>query len=200
LRKKPGKWLVAAEIVETTRVFARGMAAIEPTWVEEVGAHLLKRQLLDPHWEKRSGQVNALERATLYGLQLYAGRRVPYARVDHAHARAIFIREGLVQAQIDTGLPFLKENLKLIAQVQDLEHKSRRQDVLVDDELIFAFYDEQLPQEVCSTQTLETWYRAQERTLRQEVLSVMPLPRRCVLGGWIVRCSICMSRARPEMA
>jgi ATP-dependent helicase HrpA len=167
LRKKPGRWIVASEIVETTRVFGRGIANIDPTWIEEVGAHLLKRQMLDPHWEKRSGEVNALERATLYGLVVYSGRRVPYARVDMGHARQIFIREGLVPPQLETKLGFLSANLKLIKEVEDIEHKSRRQDVLVDDEMIYAFYDERIPQDVYSSQTLEAWYKAQERKMKE---------------------------------
>nr|WP_315227339.1 ATP-dependent RNA helicase HrpA [uncultured Limnohabitans sp.] len=159
LRKKPGRWVVVAELVETTRLFGRGLAAIEPQWLEQVGSHLLKKQLLDPHWEKKAGEVKALERATLYGLVVYNGRRVSYSKVDLAGAREIFIREALVAGELDTKLPFLAANQKLIAQVEELEHKSRRQDVLVDDALIYAFYDQQLPAEVCGLVTLETWYR-----------------------------------------
>ncbi|WP_229722877.1 ATP-dependent RNA helicase HrpA [Xylophilus rhododendri] len=159
LSKKPGRWIVAAELVETTRLFGRGIAAIEPQWLEEVGGHLLKKQLLDPHWEKRSSEVVALERATLYGLVVYSGRRVPYSRVDMAAAREIFIREALVGEGWESKLPFLAANRKLIRQVEDLEHKSRRQDVLVDDELIFAFYDQQLPQDVFDGRGLEQWWR-----------------------------------------
>ncbi|PUE60640.1 ATP-dependent RNA helicase HrpA [Limnohabitans curvus] len=159
LRKKPGRWVVVAELVETTRLFGRGIAAIEPQWLEQVGSHLLKKQLLDPHWEKKAGEVKALERATLYGLVAYNGRRVSYSKVDLAGAREIFIREALVAGELDTKLPFLAANQKLIAQVEELEHKSRRQDVLVDDALIYAFYDQQLPAEVCGLVTLETWYR-----------------------------------------
>ncbi|WP_100133501.1 ATP-dependent RNA helicase HrpA [Limnohabitans sp. B9-3] len=158
LRKKPGRWVVVAELVETTRLFGRGIAAIEPQWLEQVGVHLLKKQLLDPHWEKKAGEVKALERATLYGLVVYNGRRVSYSKVDLAGAREIFIREALVAGELDTKLPFLAANQKLIAQVEELEHKSRRQDVLVDDALIYAFYDQQLPAEVCGLVTLETWY------------------------------------------
>ncbi len=135
LAKKPGRWIVAAELVETTRLFGRGIASIEPPWIEQVGAHLLKKQLLEPHWEKKAAEVVALERATLYGLVVYNGRRINYARIDPVGAREIFIREALVADQWETDLPFLAANRKLIAQVQDLEHKSRRQDVLVDDEL-----------------------------------------------------------------
>jgi ATP-dependent helicase HrpA len=168
LRKKPGRWIVVAELVETTRLFGRGIAAMEPQWLEQVGGHLLKKQLLDPHWEKKAGEVKALERATLYGLVVYNGRRVSYSKVDMVGAREIFIREALVAGELDTKLPFLAANQKLIAQVEELEHKSRRQDVLVDDALIYAFYDQQLPDDVCSLVTLEHWYR--EEVKRQPKL------------------------------
>jgi len=168
LRKKPGRWIVVAELVETTRLFGRGIAAMEPQWLEQVGGHLLKKQLLDPHWEKKAGEVKALERATLYGLVVYSGRRVSYSKVDRVGAREIFIREGLVAGELDTKLAFLAANQKLIAQVEELEHKSRRQDVLVDDALIYAFYDQQLPDDVCSLVTLEHWYR--EEVKRQPKL------------------------------
>jgi ATP-dependent helicase HrpA len=117
LAKKPGRWLVAAELVETTRLFGRGLANIEPQWLEQVGAHLLKKQLLDPHWEKKAGEVVALERATLYGLVIYSGRRVNYSRIDLAGAREIFIRQALVAGEWETPLPFLAANQKLIRQV-----------------------------------------------------------------------------------
>ena len=159
LSKKPGRWLVAAELVETTRLFGRGLAAIEPTWLVQVAGHLLKKQLLEPHWEKKAAEVVALERATLYGLVVYNNKRVNFGNVDLPAARAIFIREALVEGEWDSRLPFLAHNRKLIAQVEELEHKSRRQDVLVDDELIFAFYDQALPAEVCSGASLERWFR-----------------------------------------
>jgi ATP-dependent helicase HrpA len=163
LKKRPGRWIVCAELVETTRLFGRGIANIEPAWIEEVAAHLLKRQLLDPHWEKKAAEVVSMERATLYGLVVYSGRRVPFARADMHGAREIFLREGLVAAQWETKLPFLAANRKLVKQVEELEHKSRRQDVLVDEELIFAFYDQQVPQEVYSGTTFERWYREASR-------------------------------------
>ncbi|MDD3935067.1 ATP-dependent RNA helicase HrpA [Rhodoferax sp.] len=173
LVKKPGRWIVAAELVETTRLFGRGIAAIEPQWLEQVGGHLLKKQLLDPHWEKKSAEVNALERATLYGLVVYSGRRVNYGRVDLVGARDIFIREALVNGQWDCKWPFLQANQKLIAQVEDLEHKARRQDVLVDDELIYAFYDQQLPPDVCSGYSFDAWYR--DACKKPEYLMPMPV-------------------------
>jgi ATP-dependent helicase HrpA len=163
LTKKPGKWIVAAELVETTRLFGRGIAHIEPQWLENVGGHLLKKQLLDPHWEKKAAEVVALERATLYGIVVYSGRKVNYGRVDLHGAREIFIREALVGKEWETTLPFLAANQKLIKQVEDLEHKARRQDVLVDDELIYAFYDQQLPVDVCSGYSFEQWYREESK-------------------------------------
>jgi ATP-dependent helicase HrpA len=159
LSKKPAKWIVAAELVETTRLFARGIAAIEPRWLPALAGHLIKTQLLEPHWEKKAAQVVALERATLYGIVVYANRRVDFAKVDPAAAREIFIREALVAGDWDTKLPFMAANRKLVREVEELEHKSRRQDVLVDDELVFAFYDQQLPADVASGTAFERWYR-----------------------------------------
>jgi ATP-dependent helicase HrpA len=163
LSKKPGRWIVAAELVDTSRLFGRGIAAIEPQWIEQVAGHLLKKQLLDPHWEKKSAEVIALERATLYGIVIYSGRRVNYSKVDPVAAREVFIREALVGNEWETKLPFLAQNEKLLKQVEDIEHKSRRQDVLVDDELIFAYYDQQIPAEICSGHLLEQWYREEAK-------------------------------------
>ena len=197
LRKKPGRWIVCAELVETTRLFGRGMASIEPQWLEQVGAHLLKKQLLDPHWEKKSAEAVALERATLYGLVVYNGRRKAYGLVDPQAAREIFIREGLVQGQWESRLPFLAANLKLVAKVEELEHKSRRQDVLVDDELIYAFYDAQIPAEVFNGRLLEQWWReaskhqpkllhlTREELMRHEAagITTQAFPKTIRLGG-----------------
>ncbi len=163
LKKRPGRWIVCAELVETTRLFGRGIANIEPQWVEEVASHLLKKQLLDPHWEKKAAEVVALERATLYGLVIYSGRRTAFARVDQPGAREIFLREALVEGQWETNLPFLGANRKLVRQVEEMEHKSRRQDVLVDAELIYAFYDQQVPADVYNGHTFEGWYRTESR-------------------------------------
>ena len=167
LKKKPGKWLVCAELVETTRLFGRGIANIDPVWLEQAGAHLLKKQLLDPHWEAKHGDVVAFERATLYGLVIYSGRKVPFAKADPVLARQIFIQQALVEAQWQTELPFMAANKKLIAQVMDLEHKSRRQDVLVDDSMIQAFYEQWLPEDVCNCKGLERWHRDESRRRRE---------------------------------
>ena len=163
LSKKPGRWVVAGELVETTRLYGRAMAGIEPQWIPQVAGHLLKTQLLEPHWEKKAAEVIALERATLYGLVVYSNRRVAYARVDAPAAREIFIREALVAGEWDTPLPFLAANRRTIEEVRQLEHKSRRQDVLVDDEAIFAFYDRLLPADVHSGSSFERWWRGVSR-------------------------------------
>jgi len=160
--KKPGKWIVAAELVETTRLFARSIAGIEPRWLEEIGSHLLKRSRSDPHWEKDRGEVVALERATLYGLPVYSNRRVPFAPFDADRARDIFIRSALVEGDFDTRAPFFTHNRRLVADIQRLEHKSRRPDILVDDELIHAFYDERIPREIHGAADFERWRRQAE--------------------------------------
>lgn len=158
LRKKPARWIVAAEQVQTTRLFGRGIAAIEPQWLEQLGAHLLKKQMLEPHWSRRHSDVLAAERATLYGIVLYNDRKVSFGRADPAAAREIFIREALVAGNWDTRWPFLAHNHKLVADIQKLEHKSRRQDVLVDEALIYAFYDRHIPEGVFSGATFDAWW------------------------------------------
>ncbi len=161
--KKPGKWIVAAELVETTRLFARSVATIEPQWLEELGAHLVKRHRDDPHWEKMRAQVVALERGTLYGLPLYTGRRVHYGPLDPELSRDIFIRAALVEGELDTKAPFFAHNRRLVADIERMEHKSRRPDILVDDELIHAFYDERVPQGIHNGADFEKWRKEAER-------------------------------------
>ena len=163
LSKKPGRWVISAELVDTTKLYGRGLAGIEPQWIPGVAGHLLKTQLLEPHWEKKAAEVVALQRATLYGLVVYNNRRVNFGNVDPRAAREIFIRSALVEDDWDSALPFISHNRKLLAQVQELEHKSRRQDVLVDDELIYAFYDQLLPADVHSGATLERWIKHESR-------------------------------------
>jgi len=164
LGRKAGRWIMAAELVETTRLYARGVARIEPQWLETVGAHLLKTSLLDPHWEKRPAQVTAFERATLYGLVVYNQRRVDFGRFDPVQAREMFIRQALVEGDWDCKWPFFAHNRALIAEIEKLEHKARRLDVLVDDELNYAFYDRHVPAEVHSGASFDRWYRDAVRT------------------------------------
>jgi ATP-dependent helicase HrpA len=159
LLKKPGKWVMAAELVETTRLYARTLAQIQPEWVERVGAHLLKKSWGEPRWEKRAAQVTASERATLYGLVVYSQRRINYGMFNPFEARAIFIQEALVGGDYDTRAPFFAHNHKLVKEIENLEHKSRRLDVLVDDHLIAAFYDKLVPADVVNGAGFEKWHK-----------------------------------------
>ncbi|WP_226418530.1 ATP-dependent RNA helicase HrpA [Dechloromonas denitrificans] len=167
LQKKAGKWIMAAEITETTRLFGRCVARIEADWLEKVGAHLIKRQYFDPHWEKKSMQVAAWERTTLYGVVINPKRRIHYGPMAPAEAREIFIRQGLVGEEIDEAFakrwPFYQHNQKQIRDIERLEHKQRRQDVLVDDELIFAFYDHLIPEGIHNGATFDHWRKEAER-------------------------------------
>ncbi|AJE99677.1 ATP-dependent RNA helicase HrpA [Pandoraea apista] len=159
LVKKAGRWVMAGELVETSRLYARCIARIEPEWIERVGKHLVKTSLSDAHWEKKAAQVTAYERGTLYGLTIYARRRMNFGPRDPRRAREIFLRSALVEGEWETKLPFFAHNRKLIADIEQLEHKSRRQDVLVDDELIYAFYDANVPEDLYDGTSFEHWYR-----------------------------------------
>src|SRR5262249_33284860 len=140
LAKKRPKWVLAAELVETSRLFARCAAAIEPEWIEKVAGNRVTREYFEPHWDAARGEVVASERVQLYGIPLVPRRQVSFGRIDPVVAREVFIREALVPGAIATKSAFLPHNRKLIAEVAELEHKARRQDVLVDDETIAAFY------------------------------------------------------------
>jgi ATP-dependent helicase HrpA len=163
LGKKAGKWVMAAELVETTRLYARTLAQIQPEWVEKIGAHLLKKSWGEPRWEKRSAQVTASERATLYGIVVYSQRRINYANINPQEAREILIRDALVAGDYDTRAPFFAHNQKLIKEIENLEHKSRRLDVLVDDQLIAAFYDKEIPADIVNGAGFEKWYKDASR-------------------------------------
>jgi ATP-dependent helicase HrpA len=163
LGKKAGKWVMAAELVETTRLYARCIAQIQPEWVEKIGAHLLKKSWGEPRWEKRSAQVTASERATLYGIVVYSQRRINYAQHNPQEAREIFIRDALVAGDYETRAPFFAHNHKLVREIENLEHKSRRLDVLVDDQLIAAFYEQQVPLDVVNGAGFEKWYKDASR-------------------------------------
>ena len=161
--KKPGRWIVAAELAETTRLYARCIAVIEPQWLEELGAHLLKRSRADQHWEKSRAQVVAMERGTLYGLPVYVNRRIHYGPHDPRLGREIFIRSALVEGEYETRAPFYQHNRQLLREIERLEHKSRRPDILVDDELIFAFYDSRVPEGIHNGADFEKWRKQAER-------------------------------------
>lgn len=157
LFKKPAKWLMGAELIETTRLYARCVARIQPEWLERVGIHLIKKNHADPHWEKNSGQSVAMETGTIYGLPIYSKRRVSLANFDRAQARKLMIMEGLVPGEVKTNLDFYLHNRKLIEELEKLEHKARRQDILVDESLIASFYEERIPQEAFNQKSLEGW-------------------------------------------
>ncbi len=159
LAKKAGRWVMAAELVDTTRLYGRCIAQIQPEWLEKIGGHLLKKSYGEPRWEKRAGQVSAFERATLYGLVVYSQRRIQYGLTHPAEARDIFIRDALVEGELDTRAPFFAHNQKLVREIENLEHKSRRIDVLVDEELIVAFYDKLIPPGVYNAVLLEQWHK-----------------------------------------
>lgn len=163
LAKKGAKWVVAAELAETTKLYARNVARIEPEWLEEVGAHLIRRHYSDPHWEKKAAQVAAWERSTLYGLVINPKKRVHYGPMNVAESREIFIRQALVAGEFNTLAPFFAHNQKLIHDIEALEHKARRPDVLVDDELIFAFYDSRIPPHIHNGAAFEAWRKEAER-------------------------------------
>ncbi len=166
LQKKAGKWIMAAEITETTRLFGRCVARIESDWIEKVGAHLIKRQYFDPHWEKKAMQVAGWERTTLYGIVINPKRRIHYGPLAPAEGREIFLRQGLVGEEIDEAFakrwPFFQHNQKQIRDIEKIEHKQRRQDVLVDDELIFAFYDHLIPEDIHNGATFDHWRKTAE--------------------------------------
>ena len=145
LFKAKPKWVMAAELVETTKLYARDVAAIQPEWIEQEAPHLVRYHYFEPHWEQKRGEVVASERVTLYGLTVLPRRPVSYGRIAPEEAREIFIRSALVAQECDLKAEFFVHNKKLIKEITELEHKSRKQDVLVDDEALFAFYHERLP-------------------------------------------------------
>ncbi|TXI32511.1 MAG: ATP-dependent RNA helicase HrpA, partial [Niabella sp.] len=181
LGKKAGRWIMAAELVETTQLFARTVARIEPEWIEKIAPHLIRKNITDPHWEKKAGQVLAYERGILYGLTIYQNRRVDFSRIDPAEARALFIRRALVEEdleqQIAKQLPFFQHNQKLIREIEALEHTARRQDVLVNDDLIYEFYDQHLAQQISGHLTLLAWHKQADK----ETIATLFLKREALM-------------------
>ncbi len=163
LAKKGSKWVMAGELIETHRLYARCMARIEVEWLEETGSHLIKRHYYDPHWEKKAAQVTAFERSTLHGLLINPKKRVHYGPMNVPESHEIFIRQALVGGEFDTRAPFFAHNQKLIADIEVLEHKARRPDVLVDEELIYAFYAERIAKHIHNGAAFEHWRREAER-------------------------------------
>jgi len=155
-------WIVSAEQVETTKVYARNVARVEPAWIEKAGAHLVRHQHYDPHWERRAARAAIYERTTLYGLTLSTDRRVPYEQIDPKAARELFIRHALVHMEYDSRAPFLTHNLKLLEDTEYLQQKGRRVDLLGDEEQLYAFFDARIPQGISSGAAFERWRREAE--------------------------------------
>ena len=160
LKKNRPRWIMAGELQETTRVFARNVARIEPDWIEKAAAHLVDRAYVEPHWDKERGEVVAYENVSLYGLVLVARRKVSFGRIDAKRAREIFIEGALVAGEFESQLPFWVHNRKLVREIEELEHRARRPDVLVDDRAVFAFFDERVPADVRDARSFEAWYKA----------------------------------------
>ena len=161
-RKQP-QFVMAAELVETTRLWARDAARIDPLWAEEIGAHLVKRSYSEPRWSAKRGSAVATERVTLYGVPLVVGRTVGYASVDPVEARHLFIQNALVEGDWTTHHRFWSENLQLLERLSELEARTRRRDLLVDDSAIFAFYDKRIPPDVVSARHFDSWWRKEYR-------------------------------------
>ena len=160
--KKSPKWLMASELVETSRLFARGVAKIDATWIEPLAEHLLKRNYSEPHWEKKQGAVMAYEQVTLYGLVIVSKRKINFNQIEPATCRDIFIREALVNQDANISESFFHRNRDLVKEVEKLEQKARRKDFLIDEELLYQFYEEKLPSSViCQRSFLSWWKKAQ---------------------------------------
>jgi ATP-dependent helicase HrpA len=163
LFRKPPRWIMSAELVETSRLWARVNARIEPEWIEPLAQHLLKRTYSEPHWEKDQAAVMAYERVTLYGVPVVAQRKVNYGRIDQETSRELFIRHALVEGDWRTHHRFFHDNRKLLDEVEELEHRARRRDILVDDETLFDFYDQRLPEHVVSGAHFDSWWKHRHR-------------------------------------
>ncbi|MDT0274762.1 ATP-dependent RNA helicase HrpA [Blastococcus goldschmidtiae] len=163
LARKPPRWVVAAELVETSRLFARTVARIDPETVEKLADHLVKRQYSEPRWDAKRGSVVATERVTLYGLPLVVGRRVQYGSIDPEVSRELFIRHALVQGEWTTHHRFWADNARAIERVAQLEERARRRDIAVDDETLFELYDARIPADVVSTRHFDRWWKSASR-------------------------------------
>ena len=163
LFKKSPKWLVAAELVETSKLFARINAKIDLAWVAPLAQHLVNRSYSEPHWQKKTGAVMAFEQQTLYGLTIVSRKSVQFNKIDAKLSREIFIRSALVEQQLGQSESFLNFNQKLIDEVQDLEHKARRRDILVDEEALMDFYHQRLPEDITSRVEFNTWWKKQKK-------------------------------------
>ncbi|WP_316678295.1 ATP-dependent RNA helicase HrpA [uncultured Tolumonas sp.] len=179
LFKKPPKWSMVAELTETSRLYGRIAARIQPEWIEPLAGHLLKRSYSDPRWSKKAGAVLASEKVTLYGVTIVADREVQYGDIDPVISRELFIRRALVEGDFETRHRFFAENRKLLAEVEALEAKSRRRDILVDDETLFLFYDAHIPADVVSARHFDSWWK----TASKESPELLNFEREMLLQG-----------------
>lgn len=163
LAKKPPRWVMAAELVETSRLWGRMAARIEPEWAERLAGELVKRTYSEPHWSAKRGAARAYERVTLYGIPLVTGRPVDYGRIDPEISRELFLRHALVQGEWQTRHEFFHRNRALLEDIADLEHRARRRDILVDDEVLFEFYDRRIPADIVSVRHFDTWWKTARR-------------------------------------
>ena len=163
LGKKSPKWVMAAELVETSRLYARTVAMIQPQWIEQLGKHLLRHHYSEPHWQKRPAQVAAHERTSLYGITITAQRRINYGPIDAVISRQLFIRHALVYGEYSSKAPFFLHNLRLVDDIETLEAKSRRRDILVDEDTLYDFYEQRLPKHIYSGKAFEKWRQKIER-------------------------------------
>ncbi|MEI8303364.1 MAG: ATP-dependent RNA helicase HrpA [Burkholderiales bacterium] len=197
LARKPPRWLMAAELVDTARLYARTVARIEPAWIEQAAGHLIRRSFSEPHWERKAGQVVAFERGVLYGLTIWSQRRVQYGARDPVLARELLIREALVAMDWDSELPFFRHNRRLIAEIRKLEQQIRRPDLLVDEAWLRDWFEARVPEGVHSAALLERWYRetvpgspgllmlSREELMRKDAAGVGSdaFPRRLLMRG-----------------
>ncbi|MBK5941526.1 ATP-dependent RNA helicase HrpA [Halochromatium roseum] len=180
------KWIICAERVETTRQYGRTCARVQPAWVEAAGQHLVKRSWSEPHWQSRAGQVAAFETVTLYGITLFSRRRVNYGPINPAEAREVFLRSALVEGDFETRAPFWRHNQELIEYMHQLEAKSRRRDILVDEEGLYTFYQQRVPSGIYSKPQFERWLRKatqkQPKLLHMDLEQVMQQDARAITG------------------
>ncbi|MEQ1488280.1 MAG: ATP-dependent RNA helicase HrpA, partial [Methylotenera sp.] len=197
LKKTRPKWVIAAELVDTSKLYARCVAKIEPDWIEPLARGLTESQYTDPRWDRKMGMVNAWERVSLYGLTIIPKRRVHYGPINAQESREIFIREALANGEFDTKAAFFTANERLIAEIEELEHKARRQDVLIDEHQLFAFYDSKIPADIYQAATFEKWregaeklnptllYLTRDDLMRHgaDAITAVQFPEKMVLGG-----------------
>ncbi|MBA3493575.1 MAG: ATP-dependent RNA helicase HrpA, partial [Gammaproteobacteria bacterium] len=163
LFNKSGAWIVAAEIVHTSRLYGRTAATVEPEWIEHAARHLVRRSYSEPHWERKTGRASAYERVTLYGLMLITNRKVDYAAIDPVESRRLFIQAALVEAQYEAAAPFLTHNRQLVAEIEELQQRARRLDLLADEQARYDFFDQRIPPDVSSVASFERWRAEMER-------------------------------------